>query len=500
MKLILVGLFIYSLLPILRISEFVSGKVLGNNLMSNDGEETNLNLPLRSINLDKVSRSLSEYVDFDVDPCDDFHRFTCKKWLKYSSSEKNNLMEGDELSFMHKFENFEKRAIRGDFNHVSEAVNKINKIYQKCKVIEEDYNINCTDKLRNFALYAFASVYINNQIKDRNIEDDYTIAKGMINNIKEELKILINDKKDLFDEETRKNFMEKVDYMVLFQKFHKDLSDVSFMEECYKHIQYMDDYNFNEIEENLINYNLVEFESEEIKNKCLFYLQTDNSLDYNIILDLVDDEATYSREDNYFIINPSMLKEPYFSVDYPDSLNYGGLGVVIGHEIIHGFDSEGVHYNYLGKTNSKMISESSEDYYKQRSGCFEEQYGNELDIISNKNINGTLTLNENIADNGGIKIAHRAYMKYIQSIKHEESIIPGFENFTNEKLFFINFGRSLCEKSRDEIIEKRPYEDGEHSTVNLRVIKTLSNYKPFSKAFNCDVGRNMNSEDKCELW
>uniref|UniRef100_A0A0K0FP29 Peptidase_M13 domain-containing protein n=1 Tax=Strongyloides venezuelensis TaxID=75913 RepID=A0A0K0FP29_STRVS len=122
-------------------------------------------------------------------------------------------------------------------------------------------------------------------------------------------------------------------------------------------------------------------------------------------------------------------------------LNYDNIGHTIAHEILHGFDSRS--YNPILRNNNKLnFTQMSIENFKEKSDCFVRQYGMEKESITNRNINGSKTLDENIADNGGFKIAHRAYMKYLQSICCKNLVVPGFEDFTNEQFFFISFGRN----------------------------------------------------------
>uniref|UniRef100_A0A0N5BTY3 Peptidase_M13 domain-containing protein n=1 Tax=Strongyloides papillosus TaxID=174720 RepID=A0A0N5BTY3_STREA len=135
--------------------------------------------------------------------------------------------------------------------------------------------------------------------------------------------------------------------------------------------------------------------------------------------------------------------------------------------------------------------------FEEKSNYFVKQYGMQKDSITNKN--GSLTLSEHIPDNGGLKIAHRAYMKYLQSNDGKDLVVPGFEDITNEQLFFISFGRIFCEHITKEKLEELIKTD-EHALGETRTKVALSNYKPFSDAFKCKLNSKMNPENRCELW
>uniref|UniRef100_A0A0K0FQE4 Phosphate-regulating neutral endopeptidase (inferred by orthology to a human protein) n=1 Tax=Strongyloides venezuelensis TaxID=75913 RepID=A0A0K0FQE4_STRVS len=171
------------------------------------------------------------------------------------------------------------------------------------------------------------------------------------------------------------------------------------------------------------------------------------------------------------------LTNPSFSKHYPNTFNFGYFGYAIAHEILHSFDSE----NY-----NRTLEEKSIENFGDRSDCFVKQYGMQENGITNKNISDSLTLVENIPDNGGIKIAQRVYMKYLQSDGGKDLVVLGFEDFTNEQLFFISFEEQI--------------KIDEHPPAETRTNVALSNYKPFSDAFKCKLNSNMNPEDKCELW
>uniref|UniRef100_A0A0N5BBJ0 Peptidase_M13 domain-containing protein n=1 Tax=Strongyloides papillosus TaxID=174720 RepID=A0A0N5BBJ0_STREA len=207
----------------------------------------------------------------------------------------------------------------------------------------------------------------------------------------------------------------------------------------------------------------------------------------------------YNITGNFFTLTSDSLNEPSFSRYFPNSLNYGYLGFTIGHEMFHAFDSDNYKLILEGDNKNKFsVTQMSIDNYEEKSDCFVKQYGMEKESITNMNIDGLETLTENIADNGGIKIAHRAYMKWLQNNGNKDIEVPGFEKFTNEQLFFISVGRSYCEyQSKDNLenqIKRSKYAPGE-----IRTNVALSNYKPFSNAFNCQVNSKMNPEYKCEL-
>uniref|UniRef100_A0A0N5BR35 Peptidase_M13 domain-containing protein n=1 Tax=Strongyloides papillosus TaxID=174720 RepID=A0A0N5BR35_STREA len=111
--------------------------------------------------------------------------------------------------------------------------------------------------------------------------------------------------------------------------------------------------------------------------------------------------------------------------------------------------------------------------------------------ITNRNKNGSLTLNENIVDNCGIKLAHTAYMKYLNTTDDEQEHVPAFKKFTKEQLFFISVGRSFCKYSNKDYLETTINKDV-HSPSEIRINMVLSNYRQFFDVFNCPVNSKMN--------
>ncbi|XP_076472292.1 neprilysin-1-like [Babylonia areolata] len=208
--------------------------------------------------------------------------------------------------------------------------------------------------------------------------------------------------------------------------------------------------------------------------------------------------AFYIAIRNSMIIPAAILQPPFYNKEYPKSLNYGGIGMVIGHEITHGFDDRGRQYDKDGNLvqwwDSQVIRR-----FKDRAQCIIDQYSNfslpEVDM----QVNGIQTQGENIADNGGIKEAYRAYRKWVETQGKEEPRLPGMLQFTHDQLFFINFAQVWCGTMRPEAIIKK-LRIGVHSPARFRVIGTLQNQDTFSEAFHCPAHSHMNRPHKCSIW
>lgn len=207
--------------------------------------------------------------------------------------------------------------------------------------------------------------------------------------------------------------------------------------------------------------------------------------------------AFYSSGRNQIVFPAGILQPPFFSAQQPKSLNYGGIGMVIGHEITHGFDDNGRNFNKDGDLQDWWSPQSAESF-KEQSQCMVQQYGNfSWDLAGGQNLNGINTLGENIADNGGLGQAYRAYQSYIRK-NGEEKLLPGLD-LNHKQLFFLNFAQVWCGTYRPEYAVNSIKTDV-HSPGNFRIIGTLQNSPEFSEAYHCRRNAYMNPDRKCRVW
>ncbi|KAF8361762.1 nep-1 [Pristionchus pacificus] len=207
--------------------------------------------------------------------------------------------------------------------------------------------------------------------------------------------------------------------------------------------------------------------------------------------------AFYSSIKNGIIFPAGILQLPFFSPSFPKALNYGGIGAVIGHEITHGFDDLGNQFDASGNLHEWWQQQTRKEFEK-RAKCIIDQYGNETIPEIDMNLNGKLTQGENIADNGGIKAAYRAYSSYLA--KHgPEPRLPGMPQITNEQLFFIGYAQTWCNKYKPEALTNTVLTDP-HAPGKFRVEVVAKNQKEFAAAFNCPIGSRMNPDERCAVW
>nr|CAI5828593.1 unnamed protein product [Callosobruchus analis] len=207
--------------------------------------------------------------------------------------------------------------------------------------------------------------------------------------------------------------------------------------------------------------------------------------------------AFYSPRQNAIEIPAALLQPLIYSKISPKSLNYGGIGVIIGHEITHGFDDSGRQFDKDGNLR-QWWNNATIKAFREKAQCITDKYsrykvtdGNDL------HINGKLTLGENIADNGGLKQSYRAYRNWV-SQHGEEMQLPGL-NLTHDQLFFLNFAQTWCSSIRPERALLAVRSDT-HSLGPMRVVGSLSSSQDFAKAYSCPVGSPMNPSEKCSVW
>ncbi|XP_055523630.1 neprilysin-4 [Wyeomyia smithii] len=227
--------------------------------------------------------------------------------------------------------------------------------------------------------------------------------------------------------------------------------------------------------------------------------QTVNKTAWNTAPAVVN--AYYSRNKNQIMFPAGILQPPFYHRYFPKSMNYGGIGVVIGHELTHGFDDKGRLFDREGNLY-RWWSDHAIEAFHERASCLVQQYGKYTIDEVGVQIDGESTQGENIADNGGIKQAFRAYTKWLSEQTSTEVLenetLPGL-NVTNKQLFFLNFAQVWCGAMRPEATRNK-LKTAVHSPGKFRVIGTLSNSEDFARVYDCAPGTPMNPADKCSVW
>ena len=205
--------------------------------------------------------------------------------------------------------------------------------------------------------------------------------------------------------------------------------------------------------------------------------------------------AYYNPTANEICFPAAILQPPFFNPDADDAVNYGAIGVVIGHEMTHGFDDQGRNYDKDGNLIDWWTAEDAVRF-KERADKLVDQY-DQIIVIDTLHANGRFTLGENIADHGGLLVAHQAYLN---SLKGKETPAP-IDGFTNEQRFFLGYATLWGQNIRPEEIRRRTKIDP-HSLGKWRVNAALRNIAPFYAAFDIKEGDPMfmAPADRVVIW
>lgn len=209
--------------------------------------------------------------------------------------------------------------------------------------------------------------------------------------------------------------------------------------------------------------------------------------------------AYYDPQHAEIVFPAGILQPPMFSADFEDAVNFGAVGRVVGHELTHGFDDEGRQFDAEGNL-SDWWTPSDAKAFEGRAACISDQYSNYVAVKDPKTgeevkLNGKLTLGENVADNGGVRVSYRAYMSKLQ----EKGAAPDVGGFSPEQRFFIAYAQSRCENLSDSYARLLAQVDP-HSPGRYRAIGPVVNMPEFWKAFGCKKGQPMVSNNACRVW
>jgi putative endopeptidase len=189
-------------------------------------------------------------------------------------------------------------------------------------------------------------------------------------------------------------------------------------------------------------------------------------------------DAYYNPNFNEIVFPAGILQPPFFDPQADDATNYGGVGSVIGHELTHGFDDQGRQFDADGNLKNWWTPEDEKNY-NTRAALIEKQYSDYI-AIDMLHINGKLTMGENIADLGGLKIAYLAFQKSLEGKPRP----PMIDGYTPEQRFFLAFAQGWRRNTRPEAVRLMIATDP-HSPPRFRVLGPLSNMPEFLKAFDC---------------
>jgi putative endopeptidase len=207
--------------------------------------------------------------------------------------------------------------------------------------------------------------------------------------------------------------------------------------------------------------------------------------------------AYYNAANNEIVFPAGILQPPFFDARMDDAVNFGGIGVVIGHEYTHGFDDQGSKFDAEGNLANWWTPEDRKAF-DERTACFVKEYEGFVPVKDPANgdvhLRGRLTLGENTADNGGLRVAYMALQKALAGQPRTK-----IDGFTPEQRFFLGFANVWCqnvtEAAARQLVQTDPHSPGE-----FRVIGSVGNMPEFAAAFGCKAGQPMVREPACRAW
>jgi predicted metalloendopeptidase len=205
--------------------------------------------------------------------------------------------------------------------------------------------------------------------------------------------------------------------------------------------------------------------------------------------------AYYNPQLNEIVFPAGILQPPFFGAEADDAFNYGGMGAVIGHELIHGFDDQGSQFDAEGNLRNWWTEEDRKKF-EELAECVRKQF-DAYEVEKGLNQNGKLVLGESLADQGGLNIAYAAYQKALEKQGARKDI----GGFTSDQRFFMGYARVWATNMRPEFARLLTNGDP-HPLPRFRVIGTVSNMPEFARAFDCKAGDGMvrPSETRCRVW
>jgi predicted metalloendopeptidase len=321
----------------------------------------------------------------------------------------------------------------------------------------------CVDATEEFMPFALGRSYVAMNYKGESKTD----TQKLINNIEAQMSALL-DRSTWMDAATRKRAHEKLDRMVNqigYPDHWRSYDDLkvgkSYVENRFNAIAFENTYQFNKIGKPVD------------RTEWYFGPTTVN--------------AGYDPSNNRMQFPAGILQSPMFSAQFPDVANYAAIGVVMGHELSHGFDDDGSQFDANG-VMTDWWTPSVHEEFKRRGECLAKQF-DRFPTEGLGHVNGNLTLGEDIGDQGGIKLSYAAW----------KSTLKGEPSAEDSKKFFLAFAQSWCDKMTPAM-EKTMVNTDPHPPARYRVRGGLMNFPEFAKVYQCKEGSEMAPKVRCEVW
>jgi putative endopeptidase len=205
--------------------------------------------------------------------------------------------------------------------------------------------------------------------------------------------------------------------------------------------------------------------------------------------------AYYSPSNNDINFPAGILQPPFYDFKIDPAVNFGAIGVVIGHEMTHGFDDQGSKYDPKGNVR-QWWTDTDKAEFDKRTDCEVKEYGG-FEVAPGQTLNGKLTLGENTADNGGLQVSYMALHKELAKLGPDAS--KPIDGYTSDQRYFLGYAQVWCENTRVETARIRAKTDP-HSAGQWRVNGAVQNSQRFAEAFSCKQGEPMAPVNACRVW
>ncbi|XP_014203850.1 neprilysin-2-like [Copidosoma floridanum] len=347
----------------------------------------------------------------------------------------------------------------------------------------------CTTTVNDDMYLATSALYVQN-VHNNNYSNT-TAIEMMLKNIQAIFYQTIKKVGWLADE-TKDKILKKISQMDLLIGYPNELLDDSHLNHYYKDLDVPMNQNALKTALSLYKFRW----RKEIEEFTKPFNRSDWTGVFGHVTQL---DAAYSFQNAMYLsritINPSLFDE-----NVPNYMNYGMLGFIMGHEMAHSVSM----YTRLFDEHGNLHDDDwwdakSTEIYMNKSKCIIDKYNAYAYQNSELHTDGELTVNENSADITGLQIAYHAYLDSIKN-KLEEPLLPGFEKYTRNQMFWIASGSSWCQENQASSSTESGMTADHHAPDKLRVIGTVSTLKEFSNDFNCKPVDAMNAPIKCDLW
>uniref|UniRef100_F1KPL9 Neprilysin-1 n=1 Tax=Ascaris suum TaxID=6253 RepID=F1KPL9_ASCSU len=367
------------------------------------------------------------------------------------------------------------------------------------KSMTADYSeptVQCAYETLNMMQYANARIFVDYSYPNRAAVDKIRLQVGAITeNIVLSMRGMLN-RLDWMDSQSKRGAYSKVTDLVENIAFPDFILNNTQLDAYYEDLVYADSDTYFDLIKKTDEFNFKLF------YKLLVTEATVDRHDFGGPPGTVN--AWYYPEYNSITFPAGVLHQPFFDENWPASLNYGALGTVAGHELVHGFDDEGVQWSGVGELVDWMTEQSAAGF-QNMADCVVNEYNRFCPLVGTGKIpecvNGEQTQGENIADNGGIHSAWRAYQDHVSQYGPDPHLPdPVFKGFTHDQLFFMSFAQIWCEEPRTIEAQYTQIMTDPHSPAKYRVFGTIQNFPAFRTAFNCPAGSAYGPENHCSVW